>query len=233
MKLKILIICIMVLALAFTVYLSFDKIVIYTLSKFYGINISYTALINDKASGYSFENLKIFNKRMGLGFFSARAKLKVNKTTSFLKSLDIDFKFKDVHFIRNRSEESKTMYDSLNKVVAIPFEGRWTYKDVCGTIEIFSNGLTLKNLVASGSQIRLSLSGDVYYDNKVDADITIYFSKDVLKDIPQELHSVVMRDEPQEWKSFSVKMQGDYRKPSLQITGKLFRLNVGTMVMKD
>lgn len=233
MKFKVLIICMVILIVAYTAYFSFDKIFIFTLSKFYGVNVSYTSLAKDKINGYSFENLKILNKHIGIGFFSARANIKLNKTTSILKSLDIDFKFKDVHFIRVNPEESKTIYDSLNKVVAIPFEGRWAYKDMSGTVEIFSNGLTLKNFSADGKDIRLSLAGDIFYNNKVNMDITIYFSKGVLKDIPPELSSVIMKDEPQEWKSFSVKMQGDYRSPSLQISGKLFRLNINTILMND
>jgi len=229
----IIIILVTILALLGAVYFSFDKIAIFTLSKLYGINVSYTALSKDKVNGYKFENLKILNRRSGIGFFSSRSSLKLNKTTALLKSLDIDFKFRDVHFIRPGVEKAESMYDSVNKLVAIPFEGRWAYKDVAGTVEIFSNGLTLKSFAANGSEIRISLAGDIFYNNKINMDITIYFSKMVLKDIPNELSSVIMQEEPQEWKSFSVNMKGDYHSPSLKVSGKLFRLNVGTMVVKD
>jgi hypothetical protein len=233
MRLKIIIICVAILAVALAAYLSFDKIVIFTLSKFYGINMSSTALSKDKANGYSFENLKVLNRRLGIGFFSARSNLRINEKTSILKSLDINFKFRDVHFIRSSLQAADTIYDSINKLVTIPFEDRWTYKDVSGTVEIFSNGLTLKNFAANGNEIRLSLSGDIYYDNTVDMDVTIYFSKEVLKDIPGELSSMIMKEEPQEWKSLSVKIKGDYHSPSLEVSGKLFRLNVDTVVMND
>ena len=233
MKSKILIISVILLIATAILFLSIDKIIVFALSKFYGINISYTALSRDMAGGYSFENLKILNKRLGAGFFSARANLKLNKKTSIFKSLDIDLKFKDVHFIRNKPEEAQDLYDSLDKLVAVPFEGRWTYRDVAGTVEIFSNGLTLRNFTAAGNEIKLLLSGDIYYNNVVAMDITIYFSKDILKNIPQELHSLIMRDEPQLWKSFSVKLKGNYQTPSIQVSGKLFRLNVGTVTVKD
>lgn len=234
MRLKIIIICTAILAAAFAAYLSFDKIVIFALSKFYGINMSSTALSKDKTNSYSFENLKVLNRRLGIGFFSARSNLRINEKTPIFKSLDINFKFRDVHFIRSSPEgRANIMYDSINKLVAIPFEDRWTYKDVSGTVEIFSNGLTLKNFTANGNEIRLSLSGDIYYNNIVAMDVTIYFSKEVLKDIPNELCSVIMKEEPQEWKSFSVKIKGDYHSPSLEVSGKSFRLKVGTMVMND
>jgi hypothetical protein len=218
-------------AIVFTVF--FNKIPGLILSKFYGINISYKSIEKDPLNGYLFENLKIMNKRLGMGFYSTKASLKLNKTTSLFKSLDIDFKFRDVHFIRSAPEEVASSYDSLNKIVSMPFEGKWTYKDVSGTVEIFSNGLTLKNFAANGNEIRLSVSGDIFYNNTVDTDITIYFSSDVLKDIPPELSSVIMRDEPKEWKSFSVKTKGNIGSPALQVSGKLFRLNVGTVTVRD
>ena len=233
MKVKIIIISAVVICAIIFAYMLLDKIAVFALSKFYGINVSYTSLTKDRVNGYSFENLKLLNKRMGMGFFSARANLRLNKNSSILKSLDIDFKFKDVHFIRIRPESELGMYDSLNKLVAMPFEDRWAYKDVSGTVEIFSNGFTLKNFTASGNKIRLALEGDIYYNNTVDTRITIYFSKDVLKNIPPELYSVIMKNEPEEWKSFSVKVRGNYGSPSIQISGNLFRLNVSTVVMND
>jgi hypothetical protein len=233
MKIKILIITAIILAALIIAYLSLDKIIIFTLSKFYNLNISYTAMNKSPQDGYVFENLKIVNRNMGLGFFSARATLKPVQKISFLKSLDVDFKFRDAHFIKSAKDKPKAEYDSLKGVVAVPFEGRWTYKDISGTVEIFSNGFTLKKFLASGSQIKLFVSGDIFYAGMVDVNITAAFSKDALKDIPPELHSVIMNEEPEEWKSLSVKLKGDYRSPSVQIYGKLFKLNVNSIVTNN
>ena len=231
MKIKFLIIAVIILAAAVTVYLSLDKIIIFSLSKFYNLNISYTAMSKNPQEGYTFENLKILNNGMGLGFFSARASLKPVHKLNFLKSVDLDFKFRDAHFIKSFKDKPKAEYDTLEGVVAVPFEGRWTYKDISGTVEIFSNGFTLKKFTANGSQIKLFVSGDIFYKGMVDVNITATFSKDALKNVPPELSSVVMNEEPEEWKSLSVKMKGDYRSPSVQIYGKLFKLNVSSMRM--
>lgn len=231
MKLKLAVIIALILIIIGAVYLSFDKIALFVLSKFYNIDVSYKEMVKDREKGYSFEDLKIMNRKMGIGFFSGRATLRRLPTSSIFKSLNFDFKFKDVHFVREKSEDRKKAYDTLEGLVAVPFEGRWTYKEISGIVEIFSNGITLKNFTADGKEIRLLVSGDLYYNNVVNADITIYFSKDVLKDIPPELHSIIMKDEPQEWKSFSVNLKGDYRTPSVQVSGKKFRLNIGTIVM--
>lgn len=213
------------------VYSVFDKMALFALSKLYEFDISYKNMAREKQNGYIFENLKIVNKKMGIGFYSQRAMLKPAWETNFLKTINFDFKFKDVHFIKGGEEKLKAKYSTLSEIVAIPFEGRWTYKEISGHAEIFSNGLTLKKISANGKEIRLTLSGDIFYNSAVDAEISIYFSKEALKDVPPELHSVIMREEPDEWKSFSVKLKGNLNSPSIQASGKLFRLNIGTVVM--
>lgn len=213
------------------IYKSFDRIALFALSRFYGIDVSYKGSSRDAKDGFIFENLKIINKKMGMGFFSSRAALKPQLGRDLLKSVNIDFKFKDVHFIKSMEDKVRPKYDTLSEVVAMPFEGRWMYKDIAGEVELFSNGLTFKKFMANGREIRLVLSGDLFYNNTAQAEISIYFSKDVLKDIPPELPSVIMQDEPGEWKSFSVKLKGDLSSPSIQVSGKLFRLNIGTVVI--
>ena len=52
MRFKIIVICVLILAVGTAIYLSLDKIIIFTLSKFYGVSISYTALSKDKINGY-------------------------------------------------------------------------------------------------------------------------------------------------------------------------------------
>jgi hypothetical protein len=36
-----------------------------------------------------------------------------------------------------------------------------------------------------------------------------------------------MRDDRPGWKSFTVSLKGDYKSPSIQLSGKFFRLNIG------
>lgn len=233
MKFWVMGIIVAVLITSAVIYFSFDKIAVYVISRLYDLDISYKKVGRSASAGYAFENMKLINKKMGIGFYSAQGSLKPVWNSRFLRSLDVEFKFKDVHFIKAKTDEVRARYETLDEIVSMPFEGRWQYKEVFGEVEIFSNGITVKKFSAEGREIRLIISGDIYYNNVVNTDITIYFSKEVLKDIPPELSGVIMKDEPREWKSFSVKMKGDLDSPSLQITGKMFRLNVGTIVMKE
>ena len=220
-------------AVIFTVYLNFDRIALWTISRLYSLDISYKDMAKDHERGFVFEDIRILNKKMGVGVFSQRATIKPSRGTGIFKSVMLDFTFKDVHFLKGESEGKKTTYDTLSQLVAMPFEGRWMYKDVSGRVEIFSNGITVETFSANGREARVVVSGDLYYNNIVNIDVTTYFSKDALKEVPPELHSVIMRDEPNEWKSFSVKIKGNMKSPSMQVSGKFFRLNIGTAIMNN
>jgi hypothetical protein len=215
------------------IYLNLDRIALFAASKLYSQDVSYKHLSKDPGAGWIFKDLRIINKKMGVGFFSQRATVKPAWGADRFKSALLDFKFKDVHFLKVAAGGNKATYDTLSQLIAMPFEGRWMYKDVSGLVEIFSNGITIKRFSASGKEMRLIVTGDIYYNKIVDVDVTMYFAKDVLKEIPPELHSVLMQDEPDEWKSFSVKIKGDLSSPSVQVTGKVFRLNFGTVIVKD
>ena len=220
-------------AVIFTTYLNFNRIALFTISKLYSLDISYKEMSKDPADGFIFKDIRILNKKMGVGILAQRATIKPSWGASIFNSVMLDFKFKDVHFLKIGDEKNKTTYDTLSQLVVMPFEGRWTYKDVSGLVEIFSNGITIKTFSASGREVRVILSGDLYYNNTADIDVTIYFSTDALKEVPPELYSALMRDEPDEWKSFSVKIKGDMKSPSMQIFGRLFRFNIGTAIMND
>ena len=226
-------ICLIIILTTVLIFSYLDRMALFALSRFYGTDISYKAMTRDPAEEYVFEGIKVMNKRIGFGIYSSRASFKPVKRLDFWKSMDFDLKFKDVHFVKLRGESPKTSYGSPEDIVSMPFEGRWKYRDITGSVEIFSNGITLKKFTANGNQIRLFISGDIFYDSVIDTNITILFSREVLKDIPQELHSVIMNEEPKDWKSFSVNLKGNISSPALQISGRLFRLNVGTVVVRD
>jgi hypothetical protein len=217
----------------FAVYLNFDNIALFAISKLYHQDISYKHIERDPKSGLVFGSLRTIDSKLGVGFFSQRATIKPSLGADWFKSVLLDFKFKDTHFIRKDADQKKTSYDTLSQVITIPFEGRWMYKEISGLVEIFSNGITIKRFFADGKEARIIVTGDIFYNNVVDVEVTIYFSKDILKEVPPELHSVLMKDEPDEWKSFSVKIKGNLSSPSIQMTGKLFRLNFSTVTVKE
>ena len=139
MKKRITAILLIILLASTVIYLSFDKIALFVMYKFYGTDVSYRSMTKDTRDGYMFESLKVMNKKEGFGFYCAHASIKPLKRTDFWNSLDFDFKFKDAHFIKQKADTAKPSYGKPEELAAMPFEGRWKYRDITGSVEMFSN----------------------------------------------------------------------------------------------
>lgn len=212
---------------AFTLYLSSGRIIIYVASKMCGMNISYKSLRNASFTEISFNDLNVIDGGTGLGFFSKYAKMRPIWHAGFFQDMTIGFDLRDVRFIK-KGEEKAGAYDTLAGLVFTPFNSRWSYKEISGKVRVYREGLYIKDLQALSDEIKLLFTGTVYRDKTIDSDIVIIFSDKLIEDIPEELSNVVLRDEKDGWKSLSVSLTGDYKAPSIQVSGKLFRLNIGT-----
>lgn len=206
------------LLLLIALYLSFDRVAIYVFSKTHNLDITYKGLRRISTGELLFHDLGIIDKKIGIGIFSKSGKV--------APGAQISFDMRDVHFIKN-GKEPAAAYDSLTDLVAIPFNSRWTYKEISGKITRSKNGIDIQELTAIGDEIKLSIKGTVSGDNIIDTAITIYFSDKLLREVPEELSNVLMRDEDGGWKSLAVNLKGNYSAPSIEVSGKLFRLKIG------
>ncbi len=71
------------------------------------------------------------------------------------------------------------------------------------------------------------LKGTLKNCTTIKSEVTIYFADKLTGKIPPELTNLVLKGEDGGWKSLSVQLDGDYSKPSIQVSGRLFRLNIG------
>jgi hypothetical protein len=75
--------------------------------------------------------------------------------------------------------------------------------------------------------MKLAFNGSMRKDNTIKSDIVIYFADELTGKIPSELTNLVLTQEESGWKSLSVKLEGNYTMPTIQVSSKLFRLNIG------
>ena len=210
---------------AIAVILTYDRIVIYFIAKQYNLSMSYSGVKNANFRELIFTDLKAIDKKTGSGLFARQAKLwpSIGIQTSDSKALT--FELKDVHFIPSKKDTGKNR-DYLTDLVSMPFNEKWVYKELYGDIVEFEKGIFVKKLVATSDTIRLSMNGYLYKNNNIDANIIISFSKTLLNELPEDVSGAILKDEPGDWKSFSAHLAGNLKKPSIEITGKLFRLNI-------
>lgn len=207
-------------------YVSFDRITIFVFERATHLKLSYSSLNRNGVTSFGFKNLKVVNNRIGLGIESRDAAIKPMIRGLDIQKAVIDFDLHDVRFVRYESLPESGSYDSLAGLISAPFSGNWSYRDISGRITPYKNGIKINKLNAISDEIKLSITGILYNDRSVDADIKIYFSEGLIKKIPEDLSRIILTSEDGGWKSLSAHLSGDSSKPSIQVSSKLFRLNI-------
>ena len=169
-----------------------------------------------------FDDLSIFSRKTGYGFICKAAELRPELSSG---SFALNFNLRDVSFTKEGGCE-EPRYDSIAALAAIPFDKKWKYGYIQGRIEPGENKVGIRNFKLSGNDITANFNGSFTYDGLIDFDIKIYFSSALTAKIPPELANTILGEEKDGWRSLSVKLAGDPNKPSVQISSKLFRLNI-------
>ncbi|OGW83640.1 MAG: hypothetical protein A2987_04665 [Omnitrophica bacterium RIFCSPLOWO2_01_FULL_45_10] len=205
-------------------WFTLDRAIIYIVSRSYNLSIDYDGLKNEHFRHFTFKDLSAIDNRRGLGFKSGYAKLNLIGIKG-LSAATCEFELHNVSLIK-KGESALDRYGDIAGLVSAPFASRWRYKDVIGRVRLFGKGIVVEKFKAESEDIKLSLSGTILSDDTLTCDLIIYFSEALTGNIPEELSEVVLRNESNGWKSLSVKLTGNYRSPSIQVAGQMFRLNI-------
>lgn len=206
-------------------FLFSGTIAIYIFSKTHNVAVSYKDLRVSFLNGLVFNDLNVHDNATGLGIFAKHANIKVRFSDPFFRNITLGLDLADVNFVKGHAKDAG-LYDTLSGLVSVPFESRWQYKKISGSIRTKRDGTELKDFKAASEDIRLAFSGDVYNDDTIKFDIAIYFSGTVTAKIPEELSGVILTREPDGWSGLVVRLEGDYKTPAIQVSSKLFRLNI-------
>jgi len=207
-------------------YFISGRAAVYILARACGLDIGYERLELASFDEFIFDGLKVIDKERGIGLASKHAVIRPSWRPSSFKDLTIGFVLTEVRFVKQEAEKDDA-FDKVSELIAIPFKSRWAYKRISGSIQPSAEKIIAKDLIAEGDDLKLSIKGSLDpKKNKVDSDLVIYFSQNLTSKIPEELAKALLVDEKDGWKSLSVRLTGDYSKPSIRVSGRLFRLNV-------
>ena len=209
-----------------TLIFFYKPVTVFIFARANHIDIEYKKLNAGGINEFVFEGLKAVGQKKGMGLYSSNARIKFIFNGLDLRNTVANFTLKDVRFI-NKGIEKETSYSNIDGLVAIPFSSLWSYKEVSGKIGLIQDGICIKNFIATGDIIKFSFDGTLTRDQNINADIGVYFAEKLTGKIPPDLTNMVLKDEGVGWKSLKVKLEGDLAKPSISVTGKLFRLNIG------
>ncbi|MBN1526682.1 MAG: hypothetical protein JW919_03755 [Candidatus Omnitrophica bacterium] len=191
-----------------------------------GYAVSYRQMQSASFTRISASGLKLVNANTGTGFIANKAVIRPDFSKMLSKTLSLDFDLYDVSFVNERAAGPVPAGTDLSGLVEIPFKGSWTYRRIDGSVDIFGKGTRIKEFNATGDDIRLHITGYIYKDNTVDSDITIYFSGKVTSSMPDMLTEAVLTEEEKGWKSLTAHIKGDLKAPAIQVSSRLFRLNI-------
>ena len=225
-KSAIFFLAISLLVFIFCIVIFYAHIAVFIFARSNDIDISYKKLTTGGLTEFVFKDLKAIERKRGVGILSSGASVKLVFDKSPAVKTTADFSLNNVHFIRKGSEEAAS-YNNIDDLIALPFSSLLSYKTITGKVNAIKDGISVTDFLASGDTIRFSVDGTLIYGNVIDADISIFFDKELIGKIPPELTSMALKDGGDGWKSLTIKVEGDLAKPSIRVTGKLFRLNIG------
>lgn len=212
-------------------YFYFDYAIVYLFAKTNKLEMSYRSYEKISFGELVFKDFSMLSRGAGFGINaeSADIKLKINGL-SFNPDM-VDITLKGIRLIRE-GLKNKEEYDTLTGLVDMPFSDSRSYTEIQAKMIPRETELTIKDLSATSDNIKLSCSGTFTNANTINADITIYFSDKLTSKIPPELSKVILANCTDGWLSLSVHLEGDLKAPSIQVSNKLFRLNI-KMVSKS
>lgn len=206
--------------------LFYGNVAVYLFAKSNGLNISYARLKAVGAHEFVFKDFKALENKRGMGLTAQDAKITLISNSGAPLKPTADIELCSVNFITGRAQKEAS-YGNIDGLISLPFSGLLRYKTVSGKITSIQNGISVNDFRASGDDIRFSFSGTLTDESNINADISIDFAKNMLGKIPPELTNMVLKGGEGQWKTLSVKLDGDLSKPSIRVTGKMFRLNIG------
>lgn len=204
----------------------YGQVVVYLFASANNLDISYRKLTAAGLGRFLFDGLTVSDRKSGMGLVAEKGEALFALNGAGMQGIVTDIDLAQVRFIKAAPETTQSL-NNIDGMIAAPFSSMWIYDAISGRVRPAPGGLMVENLTATSKEMKMSLAGTIRDDNRISSDITIYFADTLTKKIPPEFSAVVLKNEDAGWKSISVHLEGDYVKPSLRVTGRLFRLTIG------
>lgn len=147
--------------------------------------------------------------------------LKYNLANLLFKKRDLFFDLKNIRSYRNIE-----LLDSVTNMLVISAIPDVEFKEIKSTLQLYKNSIFIKNLYAYNDKMRIVGSGWIDNNGSLDCDVKFSFSKDITDMVPNLVKTALLKYEDEGWMGIALKVKGNYKKPSLHITGDTLKLNI-------
>jgi hypothetical protein len=166
------------------------------------------------------EDVTIIDKS-GRLYYCKTFNLRYNLANLLFKKRDFFFDLKNIKSYRNIE-----LLDSVTNMLVISAIPDVEFKEMKSTLQLHKNSIFIKNLYAYNNKMRIRGSGWIDSNGSLDCDVKFSFSKDITGMVPALVKTALLQYEDEGWMGIALKVKGNYKKPSLHITGDTLKLNI-------
>ena len=159
--------------------------------------------------------------KSGRFYSSRRLDIKYNFFDLLFGNREIFLTLKKPKFYRNIS-----ILDSVASMLVISKMPDLEFEEIKCSLRLGKNLLYIKNAYAYNDLMRIKGSGSIDNAGKLDCDINFSFYKEITDKVPKAIRAIILQDEEEGWMRISFKARGNYKTPSLHITGNRLEMNI-------
>ena len=174
-----------------------------------------------------FENISILDKKNRL-YRAKTAEVRYNLVDLLVGKREVSF---DIRGVKVYTEIG--LLDSIAAILSISKIPDFTVDQLTGALQLRKDAIYLKDIYAASDKIRIRGEGWLNNNGLLNCDINFSFSRDITDMIPEIVREILLRDEGNGWKGIAFKVTGNYKKPSLHLTGETLKINIMDAIFKD
>ncbi len=135
---------------------------------------------------------------------------------------------REVFFAIKRAKlyQKMSLLNSVTDILVISELPDVEFEKIEGVFQLKSKGTVIKRFYAYNDIIRIRAVGWADKEGTLDCDVNFSFSEALTGRVPDAVKSALLKDEGGGWMGIALKVTGNYKRPSIRITGDALKVNI-------
>jgi len=159
----------------------------------------------------------------GFGLKAKSVRIEYDLASVVSGRLHIRCEFEGVSF-----DKGSSIIDSVSSALNIDSLSGATFESVTGDFFVGLDDTITQDLTLEGREIRIVANAMTDKKDSVRCLLTIFLREDLAGGIPESASDSIFKNNEGPWRSFSVGIMGDYKKPSISILTKRYKINLSS-----
>ena len=203
-----------------------DKVVMFSVSRFSGMQVSYGTKKGNSLTSVHIKDLEVDSPKTGLAINSENAVFRIRWSELFAKrKLVVDCKFEGVRF--HAGSGTGDIGSSMDALIKVPLGSKWKYRAITFTIIADKNRVSIRPFDAISNDV-VVVGGCEYSLDSGDAvlDVHMSFSPDVSAGLMESFGQMFLTPEDDGWYGTSLSLEGNLNKGSFHMKSDRIEINI-------